>query len=183
MKTKIAISFLSVFLAATLVSGQGFYGYKLPLLGGDTLDCSILRGQKVLILAGLPAQADSQYFAVKNFAAANAELKIIALIQGDGTAAAIANAKKVAGLYDGTPIVMAIPGKLGKTSGSQQLPLAQWLTQKELNHHFDRDIQDSGSRFFVDETGRLYAVIGAQTPWQSPIFDKILTAKPPLTPQ
>jgi glutathione peroxidase len=182
MKTNAVILFLSIFISTSWVSGQGFYTYKLPLLGGDTLDCNKLRGQKVMILAGLPAQADSQYYAVKNFAAAHADLKIIGLIQGDGTAASLANAKKAAGLYEGITIVLAMPGKLGRTYGTQQLPLAQWLTRKEQNLHFERDAE-AGTRFFVDETGRLYAVIGAQTPWQSPIFDKILTAKPPLTPQ
>jgi glutathione peroxidase len=183
MKAKALIIFLLVSQTATLVIGQGFFAYKLPLLGGDTLDCNKLRGQKVMILAGLPAQVDSQYYAFKNFATAHSDLIIIGLIQGDESDVSLANAKKIAGFYDGMTIVFALPGKLGKASGSQQIPLAQWLTRKELNSHFDRDANEIGTRFFVDETGRLYAVIGAQTPWTSPIFAKILSAKPPLTPQ
>jgi hypothetical protein len=133
-----------------------------------------------MIVSGLPLSGDSTFNALKAFATANPGLKIIGLIDaGEGP---LSNPANLLGLYAGANITLSASGNLGKAAGNRQLALAQWLTHKEHNLHFDRDAEP-GTRFFVDETGRLYAVIGAQTPWQSPIFEKILNAKPPLSLQ
>lgn len=50
-----------------------------------------------------------------------------------------------------------------KTSGSQQHPLFKWLTDKNLNDHFDRDISGPGDKFIIWTTGELIGVIGSQT--------------------
>lgn len=64
---------------------------------------------------------------------------------------------------------------LNAKKGSDQSPLLQWLTDKESNKRFNNDIRGIGYKFFVDEGGRLYAVIGPEIPLGNPIFAKILS--------
>lgn len=49
-----------------------------------------------------------------------------------------------------------------KTSGSQQHPLFQWLTDKNKNGSLDQDVSGAKNKFFVWTDGRLLAVLGAQ---------------------
>jgi hypothetical protein len=180
MRIKSFIPILVLLLFCLGAFTQGFYSYRIPMLNGDTLECSALRGQKTMLVSGIPQKPDSAFNAILSFANANPGLIVIGLLSGEGSS--MTGAGDMLRLYGGTPIKLASPGYLGKTAGAQQFGIAQWLTRKELNLHFDREAEP-GTRFFVDETGRLYAVIGAQTPWDSPIFEKILNAKPPLSPQ
>jgi glutathione peroxidase-family protein len=62
-----------------------------------------------------------------------------------------------------------------KASGAQQSPLMQWLTNKDLNTHFDQDAKGAGHKFFVDETGELYGVMPPAAPLSHPIFDRIMS--------
>ncbi len=181
IKTLVLTAF---FCGAFLVgSTQDFYAHKVPMLQGDTLDCTKLKGIKVLVMAGVPAGADSSYEAFKAFAASNPGLVILGLLQQAGNSSSLAFNKQIASLYEGTSIKLVLPSELSKAGRGAQLPLVQWLTHKELNRHFDRDANEAGTRFFIDETGRLYAVIGPQAPWGSPVMNKILEAKPPLQAQ
>lgn len=50
-----------------------------------------------------------------------------------------------------------------KTSGTQQHPLFRWLTDKNKNGHFDKDVNGPRNKFFVWKDGELTGVVGAQT--------------------
>lgn len=49
-----------------------------------------------------------------------------------------------------------------KTSGSQQHPLFKWLTDKNKNGHFDKDVSGPRNKFFIWKDGVLTGVIGSQ---------------------
>ena len=50
-----------------------------------------------------------------------------------------------------------------KTSGSQQHPLFKFLTDKDRNGHFNRDVTGPRNKFVVWTDGELIGVLGAQT--------------------
>lgn len=58
--------------------------------------------------------------------------------------------------------------------GGNQSELFEWLTDKSLNLHFDKDVRGVGSKYFVDEYGELYAVIGPELKLNNPMVEKIL---------
>jgi glutathione peroxidase len=58
---------------------------------------------------------------------------------------------------------------------STQSLLLSWLTSKESNKRFNNDIIGIGYKFFVDEAGKLYGVIGPEVSLSNPIFSKILS--------
>jgi len=65
--------------------------------------------------------------------------------------------------------------KVKKAAKEKQSPIFQWLTAKGKNRHFDQDVKDAGHKYFIDEKGELYAVIGPEIPLSNPIIDKILS--------
>lgn len=50
-----------------------------------------------------------------------------------------------------------------KSSGNQQNSLFKWLTNKNRNEHFDKDVEGPRFKFVVWTDGELVAVLGAQT--------------------
>jgi glutathione peroxidase len=77
-------------------------------------------------------------------------------------------------LYAQTRVLLTEPMHVRKLSASKQSELLQWLTDRNKNHHSDRDAAHTGMKFFVDETGRLYAVMSNVTGLQSPIISRIV---------
>lgn len=69
--------------------------------------------------------------------------------------------------------IIITEGMNAKKDSAQSL-LLQWLTDKEKNKRFNNDIRGVGYKFFVDETGKLYATIGPELHLSHPIFIKIL---------
>jgi hypothetical protein len=59
-----------------------------------------------------------------------------------------------------------------KGSGTAQAELMKWLTDYKRNGHFDTDVQGAGDKFFVSETGKLYAVLSPQMS----LFGRAMTA-------
>lgn len=60
--------------------------------------------------------------------------------------------------------------------GSGQSPLMKWLTNKNENGRFDMDVKGPGHKFFVNEQGKLYAVLAGKLPLSSPFINKIVNA-------
>ena len=65
-----------------------------------------------------------------------------------------------------------------KASGAKQSPILQWLTDKNKNRHFDNDVRGIGQKFFVDERGELYAVIGPEIKLSNPMIEQIASRRP-----
>jgi glutathione peroxidase len=61
-----------------------------------------------------------------------------------------------------------------KTSGNQQHPLFKWLTDKNRNNHFDRDVSGPKDKFIVWTNGELIGVLGAQTKIKSNTVNGLL---------
>lgn len=73
--------------------------------------------------------------------------------------------------------ILAEGMRVKKSARSNQAELFQWLTNKTKNRHFDLDVEGVGQKYFVDENGELYAVLGPQVKLSSEIIHKILNRK------
>ena len=47
-----------------------------------------------------------------------------------------------------------------KANGSARPKIVQWLTEVQLNSHFDMDVLTDYQLYFINESGELYAVLG-----------------------
>lgn len=71
-------------------------------------------------------------------------------------------------------IQFAKVSKASKSSGSQQHELLKWVTDKEENKRFNKDITGTGEMFVVGENGKLFARLKKPIPLNGPLMKKIL---------
>ncbi|MBV4359034.1 thioredoxin domain-containing protein [Pinibacter aurantiacus] len=85
--------------------------------------------------------------------------------------------REIKALYQKMPANFILAGgmKVTKKSAEQQDSLFQWLTRRENNFHFDQDVLAPGQKFFVDEQGTLYGVLGYHVSFSNAVMDRILS--------
>lgn len=67
------------------------------------------------------------------------------------------------------------------TVAGKPAPLIEWLTQKEKNDHFQVNKVVGGQKFFIDERGTLYAVMGPKVPFTATVIDRIVQRPQPVS--
>ena len=158
---------------------DSIYSILLNTIDGAPVNLESFRGRKMLIIV-LPLSAQDTSVSI-------AELNRIQTRYGDslivigvpaeefGYTASLR--QQVKNLYSTQPagFILAEGMKVKKTSGAGQSPLFQWLTDRNKNRYFNSDVRGTGHKFFVDESGRLYAVIGPQLALSNPVIEKILS--------
>ena len=75
--------------------------------------------------------------------------------------------------YLGNQFVISKGMYTHKTSANQH-PLFKWLTDKNLNMHFDMDVEGIGDQFFISENGTLYGVLGPEAKWSNNTFSRLI---------
>lgn len=174
--------FISILIAIyALVSysyGQDFYAITLNSIDGKKIDLNSYKGMKVLIVV-IPLN-DSSAAAIDELASFKQNLgKKIAIIGipsiEDGYRKADDN--KLNKLYKqdrNIDIVIAEGIKVKKSSGTDQSQLFKWLTNHTRNGHFNDDAQGVGHKFFINEKGKLYAVLSPRMPLSGRAMGKIV---------
>lgn len=160
-----------------------FYGLPLKTLEGQKVDLNAYRGKKLLFVL-LPLSGQDSSLTAGQLEALHHEYDSTLVVVG--IAAEESGYKKeqegeLRRLYKSTHphFILAEGMKVKKSSGPGQAPLFQWLTQKERNHHFDQEVLGPGHKFFVDEAGELYAVLGPQIRLDHPVLERILSRAMP----
>lgn len=167
-------------LSITLLLSFSFVNdiYSLPLraMDGKKIDLHQYKGKKLLFVI-LPASATDTTISAAELMAF--QQKYSGAITTIGIPAEEmgfkkSEAEKVKALFGsiGSSFILSEGMKVKKGAG--QPDLFQWLTSKDKNRHFDQDVQGVGSKFFVDETGELYAVMGGQVKLSHPVIDRIV---------
>lgn len=143
---------------------NSYLNYKFQALDNSQIDISKLGNKKMIIVpfdASNPnrqqlLQLDSLFRKNKSL------LNVIAIPSLDfGNALNEGRLKKL--LYDtlNLSILIAKISSVKKISGANQQPIMQWLTDKNLNGHFDIDISNPGEIFIISENGKLFARISS----------------------
>lgn len=171
--------FTTMALILALFPGQeiSIYDISLKSIDGNTLTLSQYKGKKLLFLV-VPHSSGDTTLTVKDIAELQIKYNNSLVIIGVPSEEAGYDSSDSAELKDlyetaGAPLMILEGMKVRKGAG--QSFLFQWLTSKDLNHHFDRDVQGVGSKFFVDEEGHLYAVMGPNLTLTNPLMDRILS--------
>jgi glutathione peroxidase len=158
---------------------QGIYNLPLKTIDGKQINLEDYRGKKILFII-LPladtdtslSTADLSYIQTKY-----PNSLVVIGIPAEEAGFKKEDEARLKNLYKNqAPNFILSEGiRVKKTSGSSQSLVFQWLTDKERNGHFNTDVQGPGHKFFVNEQGVLYAVIGARTKLTHPVIDKILS--------
>ena len=175
---------LGLIICFVLLSFQqpgGIYGLTLTSIDGNKIELSQYKGKKLLFML-LPLSSQDTTASIEDIARLQTKYQgslVIIGIPSEEAGYQTQDSATFKNIYNdaGTNIIITEGMKVKKGAG--QSPLLQWLTSKDKNHHFDQDVQQEvGSKFFVDEAGELYAVMGPQLKLTSTLTDKILSRQP-----
>ncbi len=155
------------------------YSLSFKTIDGNKIELNTYRGKKMLFVI-LPLSAvDTTLFisALETLHKKYDSSLVVIGIVAEETGFKKGDEKNIKKLYENMkPGFFITEGiKVKKASGNEQSTLLQWLTNKDKNRHFDNDAQGIGQKFFVDEAGELYAVMGPQTKLSNPVIDRILS--------
>jgi glutathione peroxidase len=167
-------------------SADDIYNQPLKDIDGNTIQLSSHSDKKILFIVLPVSGEDSAVTPAQLTTLANkyASSLVVIGIPAEEWGFTLSLKTQVKALYSGQPsnFILAEGMKVKKASGEQQSPIFQWLTDKDRNKHFDHEISGTGEKFFVDEEGTLYGVIGKNLKLSNPLTDRIVT-KTRSTPQ
>lgn len=173
LKYILALLFLSAVYTANC---QSIYDRTFEDINGKNVDLKDFAGKRLLFIILPGSVTDSLTGRLKNFVTTYGDkVQVIGVpSQEDGysknSKAAIQALCQNAGIL--------VTEALVTRKGNGQSTLMKWLTNKNENGRFDMDAKGPGQKFFVNEQGKLYAVLAGKLPLSSPFINKIVNAPP-----
>lgn len=162
------------------VSFESIYTHSVTTIEGVNKPLTNYQGKKILVIT-LPVQQNSSNDSLLTSldslrAVYNGSLIIIATPSfEDGYTTAMKESLKQ---WYRSKLSMNIIVTEGlytrKTSGSEQHSLFKWLTDKNLNSHFDKDVTGSKIKFIIWTNGQLIGVLDAHTKVGSNTINELL---------
>lgn len=156
------------FFLLSMTCTESIYTHSIVTIEGQIKTMADFQGKKILIIT-LPIQQnasnDSLLYSIDSLRAAHAGSLVVIAVPAfeDGYTPAIKEQLK--NWYRtklSTAIIITEGLYTRKTSGSQQHPLFQWLTDKNKNGKLNEDVLGERNKFFVWTDGELLAALGAQ---------------------
>lgn len=171
--------FFSLIAIAALLSFRyldDIYSITLKTIDGEKIDLSKYKGKKMLFIV-LPLSKTDTTVSIVDISELQTKYQsslVVIGIPAEETGFKKGEEGKLKKLYKEASANFIIAEGMKVKKGNGQSSIFQWLTSKDKNRHFDQDTRGVGSKFFVDEKGELYAVMGAQLKLTNPLMDKIL---------
>ena len=177
MKYIVMVMLSTLLLAFTPV--QDIYSLVIKTIDGQAVALSQYKGKKLLVVI-LPVSATDTTITVQQISALQKRYDKSVMIIGVLSEEVGYHKKddsKLKKMYDNPKNTFLITEgmKVKKDSLDKQTPLFKWLTNKGTNKHFNNDVKGVGHKFFIDEAGELYAVIGSEIRLDNPMIDRILS--------
>lgn len=167
-----------IFIAALFITGysigQNFSQLSFLTINGDTVQLNSFAGKKTLFFIAALNQSDLAFAQLQAFKSRYLDTVRIVGVMSYEDGYQSSNASSIQSMYNSMGIILTGGMYTKKSAGSNQSSLMKWLTDKTKNMHFDNDSNGIGQKFFVTESGRLFAVMPGQTSLQNPIIDKIV---------
>ncbi|MBS1511482.1 MAG: hypothetical protein JST86_11615 [Bacteroidetes bacterium] len=177
--TRILIFFVCL-TGVLYARGQNVYSYSVPTIEGNNQSLSAFAGKKILFIT-LPVQqspnADSVLHALDSVSTTYSSTLIVIGTPAYEDGFTPANKTLLQQWYRSilnNSIVITDGLYTRKTSGTQQHPLYQWLTDKNKNGSFDQDVTGIKNKFIVWNDGALTSVLGAPVRINSTVINDLL---------
>ncbi len=170
-------SLMIVFLLLSFRPPEGIYDLTITTIDGHKIELSRFKGKKMLFVV-LPLSSQDTTLSANDIVRLQSKHQSSVVVIGIPSEEAgyrMQDADKLKKIYKASGTNIIITEGMRVKKGTGQVSLFQWLTSKDMNHHFDQDVRGAGSKFFVNEEGELYAVMGPNLSSTSPLTDRILT--------
>ncbi|MBB1285930.1 hypothetical protein HRH25_16220 [Flavisolibacter sp. BT320] len=165
-----------LFMLAVSANAQGLYNQTINSIDGQSVRLHKLMYKKILFVVVPLTQTHPVYQQLQAFHQRYGDSVQIVGIPSFEDGYKEAQAATVKQLYQGLGIMLAEGMYTRKTSPGQSA-LFQWLTNNKQNWHFNYDARGIGSKFFVSEIGKLFAVLPPEASLQLPVVNKIVQRK------
>lgn len=177
---KYILSLGALFMLLSFRPADGIYDITLKTIDGNEISLSQYKGKKLLFIL-LPPSARDTTVSVNEIARLQATYQnslVIIGIPSEEAGYKTQYTDSLKKMYRDAAAHIIITEGMKVKKGTAQSPLFQWLTSKDQNHHFDQDVRGAGTKFFVDEQGELYAVMGPKLRLTDPFMDRMLARLP-----
>ncbi len=165
---------------------EDIYSISIKAIDGQTIPLSKYQGKKMMFVI-LPVSEEDTTIQVKELKHLMKQYDSSLLIVGvlaEEFGYSSKNNKKLKKLYEQATgnFILTEGMRVKKDSSQQQTALFRWLTDRKQNRHFQDDVRGVGHKFFVDETGELYGVMGPEIRLTHPVISRILSKPLPHAP-
>lgn len=175
---KKALTLFCLVITLALNSGaQSIYDIPLESINGEAVNLSNYKGRKVMFIILYANMNDSgkvnqlNAFAGKN----GGKVQVIGIPPSDHGFVEGSEIERVYKKINGTNVKIIRPMKVKKSAGPGQSALTRWLTDRNFNRHFNQDVKAPGQKFFIDEKGELYAVLGDDISLTGGVIDRVVS--------
>jgi glutathione peroxidase len=173
------------FLIASIIllssfSFSGIYDYSFTTIEGSTVAMSSYQQKKIIIIT-LPVSenAENNLHLVRLDSLSAAHQGNVVMIgvpsiedgYNSSNSAALRNWYRS---HLGSQFIIASGMYTRKSSGNNQDQIFKWLTDKNLNGHFDNDVEGIGNQFFISPTGELYGALGPEAKFSNNVFNRLV---------
>lgn len=165
-----------LFVLTSFNYNEDFYSFSLKDIEGKAINLNSYKGKKVLIMIiplnenGMATINELGGFKTKF----GDKIKIIGIpsIEEGYKNGDESILKKLYTLDRNIDIVITEGVKVMKTGNQSEL--FKWLTDNKKNGHFKQDVKGVGHKFFVNEKGKLYAVLSPRASLSATVIDRIV---------
>ncbi len=165
---------------AMIGNSQSIYTQSITNIDGGTVSLNTYQGKKIVFMIAPIKEADSMKLnEIIAFAAKYPDsVKLVGIMSIDD-GYVDSNKASIKSMYQskGINILLTQGMNTKKVAGANQGAIMKWLTDQTMNKRFDDDAGGVGQMFFVNEVGKLYSVLIAQTPLNSPAVDRSVKRK------
>ncbi|MFL5787735.1 MAG: hypothetical protein ACJ748_06760, partial [Flavisolibacter sp.] len=153
----ILISFISFNISGSI------YDLEVNALDGTTIKLSDYSGTKLIIYEFNPVQLDTiQLRYLDSIQNSNQSIHVLAVPAIEfGTVGDSVLQNSIFGLNLSYKFLQ--PLAVQKSSLNNQSSLFKWITDVNLNSHFDHEVTNPGEFFIISEKGTLYGIINSNT--------------------
>ena len=176
--------FISLLTLTALLSFRyidGIYDLSIKTIDGEKIELSQFRGKKMLFII-LPLSKTDTTVSINDISQLQAKYQgslVVIGLPAEESGFRKGEEGKLKKLYKEASANFIIAEGMKVKKGNEQAGIFQWMTSKDKNRHFDQDVRGVGSKFFVDEAGELYAVMGPQLKLTNPVIDRIVARQQP----
>lgn len=184
IRTMICLSGIAAitFLLSFAFPPKGIYDIKIKDINGEMKALSNYYKEKMVFIILSGKEADSALSTLSAFCTKYKDSAAVFGILSIEDGYSEASKKLVKDRFKSKcPGIILTEGMNTRIASTGQSELMQWLTHTEQNHYSNQDVTGPGWKFFIDETGKLYAAMPPQLVLTSPFIPRIMSK--PVRPQ
>jgi glutathione peroxidase-family protein len=170
----ICVFLITLFITGKVINAQPFNELSFKKIDGTVVTTAQFTGKKIMFIVIPINQQDSVFQQLNVFKGRYKDSVRIIGIPSFEDGFTVSMTASISAMYSAMGITLAEGMYTRKSSAGQQSPLMQWFTNKDKNQRFNDDVTGVGHKFFVNESGRLYAVISPRASLQFPIIDRVI---------